>query len=214
MGKYHDIAEKFDKMAQQAFREYAAAEKSYREAREAKLKTPLRSGWGVSPEYMIKAQEADLCYRKADAAFREAKSAYRAKLAEVRELRSELESQLKESLMADPKEFDVDTVNLLKSGMCNAADVESLYHKAKDSGNVTMQRYISSHAAEMAKKATDDDSRRRMNYIASETKNRGELQRSPLDAFDVMQNVFTRCINNPRMIEHWSELTGEAQETM
>ena len=30
-----------------------------------------------------------------------------------------------------------------------------------------------------------------------------------LTNFDVMADVFNRCVNNPGMIDHWSELTAE-----
>lgn len=97
------------------------------------------------------------------------------------------------------------------SGMLSADEYARLLQSAT---NTTMQRVIRHYAAQaavdLAKKYGDSDQRaREMRAVSFEY---GDEIGNKLAQFDVLSDVFRRATNNPGMIDHWEELTGEITE--
>lgn len=223
MGKFKEYAERFDRIAKDAFKEYKEAETKLKEAQKQASANPVKTGFGVTPQMQIEAQRAQLVLKEAQEQFKIAKHNYEGKKKDISVLRKELESKVIDSLMADPANLDRNTVDVLQSGICSTDEIEKFYSKAEQAGNTLMCRWIGNFAGtevqRIGKKLMDDSERKNQTTRLNNIRAKGLLSAKPenntsLMAFGVMEDCFNRCVNNPSMIQHWDALTENAKENM
>jgi len=201
-----------DDAAKKIFSELQDAETALKVAEQAKSN---------APRGIMDAQRAAAAAR-AEADYMEAKAAYdsaRRSLPERGErellsIRKELADAVNDAFSVDPTQVDSATVELLKSGICTAADYEKLLGSADEAQNGTMIRLIASYAAKAAEALREPngqlpfDSREewaRLDNVGKQGAN--HTAATVLDSYDALSGVFHRCVNNPAMIDKWGTLT-------
>ena len=158
-------------------------------------------------------------YARAQAELAEAKNAYSVarhrmatKKTEIAALKKELNAAIDDYYAADPEQMDEKTLELLKSGILSASEYTRLMNKAIESGNHTMARMIGKYATDAGEKIAEKYGKtspqamelRAVEYAAMQ--NNGGDRR---EAFEVMAELYDRCVNNPGMIGHWDDIISE-----
>lgn len=208
MSKFKSYADRVNELAQATFAEYKKAAAELERA-EAKAKEyPKRTSGNVTPEYMARAARAEADLLDARGAIHTAKMNMNARSSDIAAIRQELAAALQDEFAARPDELDLATLELMKTGILSADEYARLLQAAT---NTTMQRvirhYASQAAVDIAKKYGENDQRaREMRAVSFEY---GDEIGNKLAQFDVLSDVFRRATNNPGMIDHWEELTGE-----
>lgn len=216
MSKFNSYARKVNDIATAAFEEYRKTEQAYKKAEEQARQYPQRMGM-VDAQYAAKSARAQADFLEAKEAYRKAKATLESHKSEIAALRKELVSELDDHYAADPAALDGSTLELLKSGVLKANEYAKLMDKAQSDGNYTMARMIAKYAgdaaADVGKKYGDNSEQARTLRAISYTANQNNGN-DTLQAFDLMADVYNRATNNPGMIDHWGELTGNALENM
>ena len=125
---------------------------------------------------------------------------------DVAVIRAELVEALNKEYAADPSKVDMQTLELLRSGIMSADEYSRLIDAAASNGNHTMVRLIAKNAADMAEKATDADVARSYRLVSH--KGKGMDGREYLQAFDFLADTFNRCERNFALTGKWDELTS------
>ena len=92
---------------------------------------------------------------------------------------------------ADTSKVDMQTLELLRSGIMSADEYSRLIDAAASTGNHTMVRMIAKNAADMAEKANDADIARSYRLVSH--KGKGDDGSEYLRAFDFLVDTFNRC---------------------
>lgn len=136
------------------------------------------------------------------------------------QIRKELSAELDETLAADPAQVDANTMTLLNSGILRATDYESMYNKAKASGNATMCRLIGKAAGDYAKKVDDVSTRRNLNVIYNDSVSAKRDAMTNYDEYVYMLSTATgnpesvyRYRSNPGMFEFFLNETADIEES-
>ena len=216
MSKFNSYARKVNDIATAAFEEYRKTEQAYKKAEEQARQYPQRMGM-IDAQYAAKSARAQADFLEAKEAYRKAKGVLESHKSEIAALRKELIAELDDHYAADPAALDGSTLELLKSGILNGSEYAKLLNEAKAANNPTMVRMIGKYAADAAaargeKYGQNDEQARTLRAISyTANQNNGN---DTLQAFDLMSDVYSRSVNNPGMIDHWGELTGNALENM
>ena len=135
----------------------------------------------------------------------------------AKEIRQELETDVKAAFLADPAQVDNATMTLINSGILKAADYEKLYNDAQVAGNMTMCRLIAQAAGNLAKTASDTD-RVALNMLTHKAE--GIDGTEDLQAFD--ESVFsltfgigdaeTGRTENMDTVAFWLESTADGDQ--
>lgn len=226
MGRYKSYADRVDTLVRKRFSDYEKALDKYEKAKKARAETPMREGWGVTAEYQLKAKKAEVKYLEAEKDFKEAKAIYQNTLNEVKGIRAELLEAVTRRASADPNDLDRNVVDLLKSGICSAEEIERLFDNA---GNATTKRYIAKFADDEYQKIMDsgkmserspegarerERSTRLLRVVQSGKEYTNPEKSEALQIFDHVSEVVSRTINNPAMIRSWGELTEDILSEM
>lgn len=214
MSKFNSYARKIDELAQKAFEEYETAADTLKKAEAKSREYPQRSA-GMSAEYNAKAARAQADYLEAQEKLRHTKRNMDGYNNTVAAIRKELAAAVEAAFVVDPSQVDNAALELMKSGICGAADFERLLADAHKVDNQTMIRLIASYASKAA------DALREKNgsipYDLKETWARihavGEqgaahTSRDKLAEFDTLADAFKRTMRNPAMIGSWDALTA------
>ena len=113
---------------------------------------------------------------------------------------------------ADPSKVDMQTLELLRSGIMSADEYGRLIDAAASSGNHTMVRLIAKSAADMAEKTTGDADVSRSYRLVSH-RGKGNDGNEYLRAFDFLADTFDRCERNFALSTKWDELTSPVVES-
>lgn len=158
MGKYNSYA----KRADEAFK---AARKTYLEAlgklKDAKLAENTANNMNKSDEKYTGEKEAKQAQAKAlvikaEADFKEAEKVWDAFDSTMKQLKTELSEEVRQSLTVDPDAIDNNAVKLLESGIMTYDDYANFVQKYD--GNATMLKLISKYAEDKAKTIRADTS--------------------------------------------------------
>lgn len=179
---------------------------------------PKRNGI-VNAEYTVKQTRAQADLTEAKAALDKVRRDMDGYNDTVAAIRRELAAAVDAAFVADPARVDAAAVELMKSGICTAADFEKLMHDAGQTDNPTMIRLIASYAAKAADSLKENDGRisydrreefSRLNAVGQQ--GAGYTSRAKLQEFDALADTFRRTMRNPGMIGSWDMLTGNAIE--
>lgn len=215
MSLFTEFAKKVDKLARDTFTEYKEAEAALKKAEDKARQYPERSSGNVTPEYLARSARAKADLLEAQGAIHAAQKNMNARNSDIAAIRKELATALRSEYSAKTSELDSATLELLKSGVLRGDEYAKLLHDAQEEQNYTMSRLIGHYAADSAEKAAktygETDQRvRELRVVAYQGNTDGVDNK--LAQFDVLADVFRRTSNNPAMISHWQELTGEIIE--
>lgn len=209
MTKFNTYAKQAETIAKECMTEYQAAIERLKKAEQARRDYPQRGGI-VSADYAAKSARAEADYLEAKEAVRAAKAKMKAGKSELDRIKKVLAADIESSYAADPTQMDSATVELLKSGILKASEYERLYNHAAKAGNPTMMRLIGKYAND---RATDEQKNLlpvdRSVLLSIAHSSRQVNGAEYLAGFHLIEDVFSRCIDNPTMINHFDELTQE-----
>ena len=219
MSKFNKYAKQFDAMAKKAFANYREAKKELQSAQKVVDNYPEyhvgMSREKSTPQYQIKVNLAKANLEIAKQNYRNAQEELQDKLKDIEKLRKELVADIKTEYSMKPELIDSNTMELLKSGIMKSDDYKRLIDKAIDNNNFTMMRMIAKYAndatEEICKKyGTHSNEAVTIRQVVNEGENNTGKQY--LDAFDSMQDVYSRAVKNDTMIDYWEQFTAEIVE--
>ena len=206
MSKFNDYAKKMNEIANGTFEEYRRAEAAVKSAESRYNAYPRRNG--ADPAYMAKSARAEADLAEARNAFDQMRRhLFDDKRKEIAAVRAELEKAVFDAFAADPTKVDMQTMELLRSGIMSADEYNRLIDKATANGNPTMARMIAQSAADMAERTKGDADVSRSYRLVSH-KGKGMNGQEYLDAFDCLCRTFNRCERNFALSTKWDELTS------
>lgn len=211
MSKLNMYAKQLDDIARASFDAFRKAETAYNKA-EARAKE-FSKRVATDTEYMVKATRAEADLLEAKAAYDKALFAFRDSDGQFASIRRELEAAISDVYSVDPAALDLPTLELIKSGILKGAEYVKLLRKAQNEGNPTMVRLIGKYAGDAvqeitAKKGQHDPEATALRMALYESNHYTGGDR--LAIFDELTMTYRRCVKNPRLIDRWDELTGEA----
>lgn len=204
MSKFNSYAKRLNEAAKEAFEKYKKVEKAYQAAEDRRRNMP----WDATTEDKTLAEarliEARKDLKKAQEALFACKDSFKG-------IRGELAEALGTAYRANPEDIDPNTMELLKAGILTPAEYVDLANRAIKSGNNTMLRVIGSYADKLDKGTLSLEEKGALFAVAD--KARTSTGADELGRFDVLLETFSRCANNPGIIDRWDELTQENVET-
>ena len=210
MSKFSRFARKMDELAHATFTEYREKSDAVKSAESKYRAYPRRSG--ADPSYMAKSARAEADLAEARAQFEHCRRhLFEERQRDVAVIRAELVEALNKEYAADPSKVDMQTLELLRSGIMSADEYGRLIDAAASSGNHTMVRLIAKSAADMAEKTTDTDVARSYRLVSHRGK--GNDGNEYLRAFDFLADTFNRCERNFALSTKWDELTAPVVES-
>lgn len=216
MSNFTSFARRVDEIAKATFAEYIAAEDALKKA-EAKAKEyPQRNG-AVTAEYVAKSARAHADLLEARERLHTAQMKMNNGISAISSIRRELAAALNDEYSADPAQIDSGALELLKSGICTAAEYAKMMDTAQTSGNYTMARLIARYAADAAEQAGKQygqNDQRAMELRAEAYQGKADPAGAKLSLFDAMAEAYQRTASNPAMISAWSELTTPVIENL
>jgi hypothetical protein len=206
MSRFNDYAKKLNEIANGTFEEYRRAEAAVKSAESRYNAYPRRNG--ADPAYMAKSTRAEADLAEARNAFEQMRRhLFDDKRREIAAVRAELEKAVGDAFAADPTKVDMQTMELLRSGIMSADEYNRLIDRATANGNPTMARMIAQSAADMAERTKGDADVSRSYRLVSH-KGKGMNGQEYLDAFDCLCRTFNRCERNFALSTKWDELTS------
>lgn len=215
MSNFNKHAQSANEIAKAAFEEYRKAESALKKAEEQARKYTERPGL-KDPEYLAKSARANADLIEAREAMKKAKRDFENHAADLAAVRKTLEADIEKTYCINPALLDINTLELMKSGIMTSNDYAKILNDAEAAGNYTMVKIISKYAGVAAKKREDrngfnDPEARALRAI--EYKCRETTGSEHLKAFDFLMDVYNRAVRNPAMIDHWDSLTSEVLRT-
>lgn len=218
MSKFNAYAQRVDELARKAFAEYSKATDALKAA-EGQYRKCSRSSGNVTAEFVVKQARAKADFVEAQAALDKARRDMDGYNDTVSAIRRELAAAVDAAFIVDPRQVDAAAVELMKSGICTAADFEKLMRDAGRTDNQTMTRLIASYASKSAAGLKERDGRisydRREEFsrlAAVAQQGAGHTSRGKLAEFDTLADAFRRTMRNPAMIGSWNQLTANIIE--
>lgn len=210
MSKFNGYAKRMNEIANATFAEYREKSDAVKAAESRYNAYPRRSG--ADPSYMAKSARAEADLAEARAQFEHCRRhLFEGRQRDVAVIRAELVEALNKEYAADPSKVDMQTLELLRSGIMSADEYSRLIDAAASNGNHTMVRLIAKNAADMAEKATDADVARSYRLVSHRGK--GNDGNEYLQAFDFLADTFNRCERNFALSTKWDELTAPVVES-
>lgn len=208
MSKFKSYAERVNDIAKAAFANYIEAVENQEkaEARYREETSPYKDPAHNDYKQQAKAARAKADMLEAQQEVRKAQAFMQSEAASIRSVGRELQEAVNREYSAKGEEVDLATLELLKSGILKPQEYITLYETAQGNGNNTMVRIIGKYAGEAADKAPTKDLQERLNTLATVTQYETP-GRAYIEAFNVLEDAYTRTANNPSMIPHWEQLT-------
>ena len=211
MSKFSSFARKMDEIAHTTFTEYREKSDAVKSAESKYRAYPRRSG--VDPSYMAKSARAEADLAEARAQFEHCRRhLFEEQRRDIAVIRAELVEALNKEYAADPSKVDMQTLELLRSGIMSADEYSRLIDAAASNGNHTMVRLIAKSAADMAEKTTGDADVSRGYRLVSH-RGKGNDGNEYLQAFDFLVDTYNRCERNFALSGKWDELTSPVVES-
>ena len=197
MGKYATFSRKLGNAFKEAREEYSKILRELR-SEEGRYRTAQR----VDRDNPVRLLSAEASCRSAQALFKERSSQiWRDFEILCESTTKEFKAQLRADQTADPTKLDMATVELMRSGICTAQDLQSF--ATRFSGNPTMLRLISQKAKDKAKEETDQIQRRLLVSMAN------QIDMETVD----LESHWDEMINTLRVISGQAHGRGEPDYT-
>lgn len=210
MSDLNKYAQRLNDIAKAAAAEYSEKGTAFEKAEKAFAEYPRRVGV-VTPEYAARSARAEADYVTAK---HEWETLRRNKpetvKREVAAIRRELSDATDKMYGAAAKSVDMQTMELLKSGIMRPAEYVDLINTAKSENNYTMARMIAKYALEAAEHFEPNDAGtvRSVAFDAVQLNGNAHLQE-----FDNLTSILYRCLDHPYMFDVWGEVTEKSIES-
>lgn len=210
MSKFNGYAKRMNEIAHATFAEYQEKSDAVKSAESKYRAYPWRDH--AEPAYLAKSARAKANLAEARAEFEHCRRhLFDEQRKDIAVIRAELVEALDKEYAADPKAVDMQTLELMRSGIMSADEYSRLIDAAASSGNHTMVRLIAKNAADMAEKVTDADVARSYRLVSHRGK--GNDGNEYLRAFDFLVDTYNRCERNFALTPKWDELTSAVVES-
>lgn len=209
---FSTYANRLNDTAKKYIGEMQKAETAFKEADTAKRNAPRRDGTAQT-DAKIARLEAD--YQEAKAALDMARRTLPQNgESELAAIRRELAEAVANAYTVNPAQVDTATLELLKSGICTAADFEKLMHDAVQANNPTMIRLISGYAKKAYEGVRESgaDYAKVARLLSVSQEGQRATEDGLLTAYDALTDIFRRTMNNTGMAPRWDDLTGQIIE--
>lgn len=209
MSKFNKYATKLDIIARGVISDFEKAERREREAQDKMKQYPQRAGI-VNPEYQAEQAKANAEYLDAKLAMNKLKQDRPAQaMKAIKELRGELTTALFDTFAPRAKAVDMQCVELLNSGVLTDDEYLYLVQDAVKNENYTMARMIGHKAEQLANDRPHEEA-----ITLRHAAQIGKQDHSApyLETFDNLTDIFTRCVNNPGIMDRWGEFTRDTME--
>lgn len=211
MSRFNKYAKELDRIAKESFKEYKKKEESYNYARE-KEQYLSKNYRGVRPANEIEYARAKANMLEAKDAFNAANNDMKRALNDINALRDKLSADVNEYFAADPDKIDINTMELLKSGILSGNDYTNLFEKATSEDNITMARIIGTYARTKADEVakfngtTDMEAVTCRNVANMADSINGDIY---IRLYDGLADAYRRCTENNILIDMWDSLVGD-----
>ena len=211
MSKFYNFAQRMNAIAHATFAEYQEKSDAVKSAESRYRAYPWKDG--ADPTYLAKSARAKADLAEANAQFEHCRRhLFEEQRRDIAVIREELAEALNKEYAADPSKVDMQTLELLRSGIMSADEYSRLIDAAASSGNHTMVRLIAKSAADMAEKTTGDADVSRSYRLVSH-RGKGNDGNEYLRAFDFLVDTYNRCERNFALTGKWDELTSPVVES-
>lgn len=211
MSKFNGYAKRMNEIANATFAEYREKSDAVKSAESRYRAYPWRDG--ADHSYLAKSARAKADLAEANAQFEHCRRhLFEEQRRDIAVIRAELVEALNKEYAADPSKVDMQTLELLRSGIMSADEYSRLIDAAASNGNHTMVRLIAKSAADMAEKTTGDADVARSYRLVSH-RGKGNDGTEYLRAFDFLADTFNRCERNFALSTKWDELTAPVVES-
>lgn len=207
MSKFNQYARRIDEIVKEAAEGYRKAKAAVIDAENIAKKANDRRG--LNADARLEASVADAKLQKARDDFRNVKF----NLAKINDavagVRKEFIAAVDEEYAAKPADIDLQTVELLRSGILNERDYTNLLNTAP---NRTMKKMIADAFEKwvagnsMIERAKAYDLQR---MIAAQKQ---DDSRKVIDAFDYLADAASRASRNDALFDRWDEIAGNIVE--
>lgn len=213
MGDFEKYGTELDTLAKTAISRYNAAEVTLREAKVEAEKYPKRNGM-VPLEYMQRYVNSQQKLNDAKTNHKAARNFMIETERRMQNLRGELSAAIDEHYSIDPKKIDTAVLSLLNSDApLTKHDYKRIMEDAVDRNDNATVRVLTAH---LKRKSADLDRKdpafaKELRLIAHD----GQMHSGEevLNVFDSIADVFKKTTVNPRLGQHWEEITAEAIKT-
>ena len=211
MSKFNSYARKINEIAHATFTEYREKSDAVKSAESKYRAYPWRDG--ADHSYLAKSARAKADLAEANAQFEHCRRhLFEEQQRDIAVIRAELVEALNKEYAADPKAVDMQTLELMRSGIMSADEYSRLIDAATSNGNHTMARMIAQSAADMAERTKGDADISRSYRLVSH-RGKGLDGGEYLQAFDCLCRTFDRCERNFALSTKWDELTTPVVES-
>lgn len=151
-----------------------------------------------------KAAEAEANFERAKVAHYDFKATKTDEcLKNIEDIHSSAVKHISEKFAARPSDIDGPVWDLIKSGICTPAELDSFMDSAVSKNNSTMMRLIAQYASSEAEKHSenkDSEKERAYRYIAA--KGKGADGSDYTESFGYYVSIIKRIIGNPAMFKN------------
>ena len=211
MSKYQNYAKEVDTLAKKVFESYTRAEKRLEKAT---LQRKALDEHGTQREII----EADYEVASAKTALEFAQLDLEHVTDELSEIRNRLKAAVTDDHAADPKNLDLATLELLRSGILEPHEYERLMRQAESADNGTMVRLCGKYALSAAEAAEKELGANHPKATAlRDVGLLGEVIDTGgthiMNSFDMLATALETTAKNPAMIGDWASLTADVIES-
>lgn len=203
MSKFNSFAKRVDDLVKERFAEYRLVKAKVIDAEETSKKAQAKRG--IDAEYGYKADIAMAELRKAREDFRKVKYGLVTMNDTVANIRREMILALNDEYASKPSDIDLQTVELLKSGILSERDYLFML---KNAPNRTMKRIIADSFGKWINANTGIEKTKAFELNQIVTNAKADDERNYIDAFDYLADAVNRTTKNESLFDRWEQITG------
>ena len=207
MSKFNSYAKQVDDIIREHRTEYRTALAKLIDAEEQYKKAQAQQG--LDSEHRYKAELANAELQKAKDGFQNVRKTLASMSDSVADIRKELISAINSEYASKPSDVDMQTMELLKSGILTDRDYLDMLNNAQSR---TMKRLIADSFGKWidANKSIETSKAYNLKQVIASA-NRDDSKQY-IDAFDYLADVVNRTARNNAMFDRWEDITASIIE--
>lgn len=207
MSKFNQYAKQIDRIVREAAEEFRKAQAAVIDAENAAKKANARRGLDADTRY--EASVADAKLQKARDDFRKVKFDLAKVTDAVASVRKEFVAAVDEEYAAKPADIDLQTVELLRSGILTERDYINLLNTAQ---NRTMRKMIADAFDKWVSGNAMIEKTKAISLQRMITEQKQDDSRMVIDTFDYLADAANRAARNEALFDRWDEIAGNVVE--
>ena len=206
MSKFNQYARQIDRIVKEAAEEFRKAKAAVIDAENIAEKANARRG--LNADTRLEASVADAKLQKARDDFRNVKFSMAKINDAVAGVRKEFIAAVDAEYAAKPADIDLQTVELLRSGILGERDYMNLLNTAP---NRTMKKMVAA-AFDKWVAGTMMEKSKAINLQQLIAAEKQDDSRKVIDAFDYLADAASRASRNEALFDRWDEVAGNVVE--